>query len=94
MNIHKTKGGRANKSFKAQAQIAQPKFLIGKTQAQIAQENYKIGKAQAQKSIERTSKLHIYFQNFNKAQAQMCNIFKGKITRVYCFENQYRCCGG
>jgi len=36
------------KKFNAQAQIAQPKFLIGKTQAPIAQEKNKIGKAQTQ----------------------------------------------
>jgi len=36
------------KNFNAQAHIAQPKFLIGKTQAQIAQAKYKIGKVQAQ----------------------------------------------
>jgi len=36
------------KNFKAQAQIPQPKCLIGKTQVQIAQEKNKIGKEQAQ----------------------------------------------
>jgi len=34
------------KKFNAQAQIAQPKFLIGKTQVQIAQVKNKIEKAQ------------------------------------------------
>jgi len=37
MLLYVYRGGRANKKFNAQAQIAQPKFLIGKTQAQIAQ---------------------------------------------------------
>jgi len=36
------------KNLNAQAQIAQSKFLIGKTQAQIAQVKNKIRKAQAQ----------------------------------------------
>jgi len=40
--------GAQIKKFKAQAQIAQPKILIGKTQAQIAQVKNKIGKTQAQ----------------------------------------------
>jgi len=38
--------GAQIKKFNAQAQIAQPKFLIGKTQAQIAQRLKKIDKAQ------------------------------------------------
>jgi len=40
--------GAQIKNFNAQAQIAQPKCLIGKTQAQIAQVKNKIGKTQAQ----------------------------------------------
>jgi len=40
--------GAQIKNFNAQAQIAQPKILIGKMQAQIAQVKNKIGKAQAQ----------------------------------------------
>jgi len=44
--LHLHRGGRANKKFNAQ--ITQPKFLIGETQAQIAQVKNKIGKTQAQ----------------------------------------------
>jgi len=40
--------GAQMKKFNAQAQIAQPKFLIGKTQEQIVQVKNKIGNAQAQ----------------------------------------------
>jgi len=52
--------GAQIKHFNAQAQIAQPKILIGKTQAQIAQVKTKIGKVQAQiaqkKSVKRKRK--------------------------------------
>jgi len=77
------------KIFNAQAQNAQPAFLIGKTKAQIAKVKNKI------------SKLRNFFQKFNKAQApiaqrlkkilikrKLSNIFKSIITKVYCFENQ------
>jgi len=39
--------GAPIKHFNTQAQIAQPKFLIGKTQAQFAQVKNKIEKAQS-----------------------------------------------
>jgi len=64
------------KNFNAQAQIAQPKFLIRKTSANIAQVNNKIGKTQAQiaqekiKSVKRKRKLRNFFQKFNKAQIE------------------------
>jgi len=40
--------GTQIKNFNAQAQIAQPKFLIGKTQAQLEQVKSKIEKEQVQ----------------------------------------------
>jgi len=55
--------GRTNKNFNAQAQIAQPKILIGKTQVQIAQVKNKIRKAQAQIAQEKNK--------IGKAQAQI-----------------------
>jgi len=47
-NVIKAEVGTQMKNFNAQAQIAQPKFLISKTQAQIGQEKNKVSKAQAQ----------------------------------------------
>jgi len=44
--VNQAEVGAQIKNFNAQAQIAQPKFLISKTQAQIAQVKNKIGKAQ------------------------------------------------
>jgi len=41
--VYLTEVGAQIKSFNAQTQIAQPKFLIDKTQAQIAQVKNKIG---------------------------------------------------
>jgi len=52
------RGGRANKNFNAQAQIAQPKFLIGKTQAQIGQVKNKLEKR----------KLRNFFKNLIKCK--------------------------
>jgi len=51
--------GAQIKNFNKQAQIMQPKFLIGKTQAQIAQENNKIGKAQIAQVKNKIGKAHI-----------------------------------
>jgi len=62
-NVQNAEVGAQIKSFNTQAQIAQPKFLIGKTQAQIAKVKNKIRKAQAQiaqekiKSVKRKRKL-------------------------------------
>jgi len=78
--------------FNPQAQIAQPKFLIGKTQAQIAQvkiklEKRKLRKKKKKKKLEKR-KLQNFFQKFNKVQilqrlkklikrkVQISNIFK------------------
>jgi len=57
--------GAQIKNFNAQAQIAQPKFLIGKTLAKIAQEK---------KLVKR--KLRNFFQIFNKANAQIAQRLK------------------
>jgi len=67
------RGGRANKKFNAQAQTAQPKFLIGETQAQNAQVKIK--------SKKRKRKLRNFFQKFNKAQAQNAQYLKKWIKR-------------
>jgi len=59
---------RKQKIFNAQAQIVQPKLLIGKTQAQIVQEKIK--------SVKCKHKLHNFFSKFNKTQAQIVQTLK------------------
>jgi len=67
--------GAQIKNFNAQAQIAQSKFLIGKTLAQIAQVKNKVGKVQAQiaqkkiKSVKRKRKLRKDWKKTDKAQS-------------------------
>jgi len=59
--------GAQIKNFNTQAQIVQPKFLIGKTQAQIAQVKNKVGNAQAQIAKENNKT--------GKTQAQIAQLF-------------------
>jgi len=77
--------GAQIRNFNAQAQIAQPKFLIGKTQAQIAQIKNKIRKAQAKIAQEKNkigkAQIANFFQKFNKVQAQIAQRLKKKLIK-------------
>jgi len=78
--------GAQIKKFNTQAQIAQPKFLIGKPQPQIAQEKIKSEKRKHKlrkkiKSVNHKRKLRNFFQAFTKAQAQIVQTLKKWIKR-------------
>jgi len=93
--IFLTEVGAQIKNFYAQAQIAQPKFLIVKTQAQIAQVKNKIRKAQAQIFLKfNKAQIAQRFKKINTVKRKLSNIFKSIITKVYCFKNQCLRSGG
>jgi len=84
--------GAQIKNFNAQAHIAQPKFLIGKTHVQIAQVKNKIGKTQTQIAQVKNNigKAQIAQRLKKLIKRKLSNILKLIITKVYCFENQCR----